>query len=40
MPVLQNGRASKKGNLYIRFDIIFPQQLSEEVKGKLRKLLN
>ena len=39
MPSLENGKTSKKGNLYVRFDIIFPQQLSEEVKGKLRVLL-
>jgi len=39
MPILENGKASKKGNLFIRFDIIFPKQLTEEVKTKLRNLL-
>jgi DnaJ-class molecular chaperone len=39
MPILWNQKAPSFGNLYIRFDIIFPKQLSEDVKGKLRKLL-
>jgi DnaJ-class molecular chaperone len=39
MPILSNKKPLAKGNLYIRFDIIFPKQLSEDVKGKLRKLL-
>jgi DnaJ-class molecular chaperone len=29
MPILENGKPSRKGNLYVRFDILFPQQLSE-----------
>ena len=29
MPILENGKPSRKGNLYVRFEIIFPQQLSE-----------
>ncbi len=36
MPILENGKVIKKGNLFVRFDIVFPKQLSEEVKGKLR----
>lgn len=39
MPILTEGKSNKKANLYIRFDIIFPKQLPENVKGKLRELL-
>lgn len=28
-----------KGNLYIRFDIVFPQSLEEDKRNELRKLL-
>ena len=29
----------KKGNLYIKFNILFPKKLSEEAKTELRSLL-
>ena len=39
MPLLTEKKSNLKGNLFIRFDIVFPKQLSEEVKAKLRELL-
>lgn len=39
MPVLENGKSGKKGDLYVRFDILFPRQLEEGVKDKLRKII-
>jgi hypothetical protein len=40
MPVLSAADGSKKkGNLYVKFDIIFPKQLPEETKARLRELL-
>ena len=39
MPFLSENKLNQKGNLFIRFDIVFPKQLSEEAKSKLRELL-
>ena len=36
MPVVDEKR---KGNLFIKFNIVFPKQLSEEAKSELKELL-
>ena len=33
------GKPNKRGDLYIKFDIIFPKQLTEEQKEELRNIL-
>jgi len=37
MPVSKE--PGKKGNLVVAFDVVFPRQLSDAQKGKLRELL-
>ena len=33
------GEKGKKGNLYVKFNIVFPESLSEQIKQELRSLL-